>query len=94
METIFMQSNTTRTEYCSNRLFIVFGHHTDNNISTNVSGERQDALEWTQDIFHTPDFIKFDVTYKCLGVGDLSAHIFNQEHHTELLNPECCYEWM
>ena len=55
----------TRIKYCSNHLFIVFRNHNDDNIITKVTGERLDALELTQGVFHNPDFIIFDVTYKC-----------------------------
>lgn len=75
-------------------MFIVFRHHTNDNISTKVNSERLDALEWTKGVFHNPAFIKFEATHKCLGVQDLAAHIFNQEHHTDLQNLDCCYEWM
>ena len=87
----------TRTEYCSNHQFIVFRHQDDDTISTKVIGKRLDDLEWTQSVvLHTPDSIKFDTTYKCPGVRDLAACIFNKEHHADRQKPGLCYcfQWV
>ena len=88
----------TRTEYCSNHMFIVFRHQDDDTISTEVIGKRLKALEWTQRsiLLDDCDFIKFDVTYNCPGVQDLAACVFDQEHYMDFQKPSlcCCLQWV
>ena len=87
----------TRMEYCSKHHFIVFRHQDNDTISTKVISKRLDDLEWTQNVvLHTPDSIKFYVTYKCPGVQDLAACVFNKEHHADCQKPGLChcFQWV